>query len=150
MLSPIGATADEPSILILPAGEVRARDGDDLRAGKVRVRLWGIDAPELDQTCQRNSESWKCGESARLALQAMVAGKQVTCAIMDVAGRSGRLVGDCRVGSKSLNDAMVRSGNAVAFRKYSMSYTAAEDEAKRDGRGIWSGAFMMPWDWRHR
>jgi endonuclease YncB( thermonuclease family) len=31
-----------------------------------------------------------------------------------------------------------------------MDYVAAEDEARSAGRGMWAGAFELPWDWRHR
>ena len=31
----------------------RAKDGDSLMVGESEVRLFGIDAPEFDQTCSR-------------------------------------------------------------------------------------------------
>ena len=41
-------------------------DGDTLRFGAERVRLWGIDAPELSEDCTRADRSeWSCGKAAR-------------------------------------------------------------------------------------
>ena len=44
---------------------------------------------------------------------------------------------------------MVRSGAwALAFVLYSREYVADELEAKTNHAGLWSGAFIAPWDWR--
>jgi hypothetical protein len=45
---------------------------------------------------------------------------------------------------------MVRQGWALAFRRYSDAYVGEEDGAREEQRGIWSGAFIAPWDWRRR
>ena len=47
-----------------PAGPARAVDGDTLEVGGEEVRLYGIDAPELHQTCRRGDEEWSCGAIA--------------------------------------------------------------------------------------
>jgi hypothetical protein len=38
----------------------------------------------------------------------------------------------------------------LAFRRYSTEYIPDEDLAREDQRGLWGGAFIAPWDWRHR
>jgi len=43
---------------------------------------------------------------------------------------------------------MVLQGHAVAYRRYSKDYIAAEERAQAEKRGIWSGQFTMPWLWR--
>ena len=45
---------------------------------------------------------------------------------------------------------MVREGYALAFVKYSTVYVDDEIAAREAQRGLWSGAFIAPWDWRHR
>jgi hypothetical protein len=45
---------------------------------------------------------------------------------------------------------MVRQGWALAFVKYSSVYVHDEEIARNAQRGVWSGAFIAPWDWRHR
>ena len=53
------------------------------------------------------------------------------------------------VGATDVNRAMVASGYAVAFRRYSSDYVSAEESAKVNKRGIWAGTFQMPSDYRH-
>ncbi len=43
---------------------------------------------------------------------------------------------------------MVSEGWALAYRKYSKDYVAAEDAAREAGKGLWRGKFVPPWDWR--
>ena len=38
----------------------------------------------------------------------------------------------------------------MAFTKYSKVYVPEEEQARHAQRGLWSGAFIAPWDWRHR
>jgi hypothetical protein len=45
---------------------------------------------------------------------------------------------------------MVQQGWALAFGRYSKEYLPDEETARAAGRGLWSGAFITPWDWRHR
>jgi hypothetical protein len=40
------------------------------------------------------------------------------------------------------------AGWALAYRRYSMDYVAAEDEARKAKRGMWRGTFVKPWEWR--
>jgi endonuclease YncB( thermonuclease family) len=43
---------------------------------------------------------------------------------------------------------MVRAGQAVAYRKYSMRYVPAEEAARAAGAGVWSTEFDIPWNYR--
>ena len=46
---------------------------------------------------------------------------------------------------------MVRDGWAMAFVKYSTAYLSEENQARKALRGLYgAGAFIAPWDWRHR
>jgi hypothetical protein len=45
---------------------------------------------------------------------------------------------------------MVQEGWALAYVKYSKAYVNAEQDARTQQRGLWQGAFIAPWDWRHR
>ena len=47
-----------------------------------------------------------------------------------------------------VGEAMARSGRAVAFRRYSHDYVAAEAAARREGLGLSAGRFTTPEDWR--
>jgi len=53
-------------------GAASASDGDSLRLDGKRIRIEGIDAPELDQSCERDGETWDCGRQARERLRALI------------------------------------------------------------------------------
>jgi endonuclease YncB( thermonuclease family) len=129
-------------------GVGQAKDGDSLTVGGKEVRLYGIDAPEWDQSCQRGGQDWSCGSAAADRLAQLVTGKNVVCSTVGT-DEHKRILGRCMVGATDVNRAMVASGHAVAFRRYSSDYVSAEDSAKANKRGIWSGTFQMPSDYRH-
>jgi endonuclease YncB( thermonuclease family) len=140
-----------PALAVDLAGAARVIDGDTIDTGSTRIRLWGIDAPEREQTCQgKNGDVYECGRDATAVLSELTRGRQVECAQRDI-DRYGRVVAVCRTESGELNVAMVRRGWAVDYTKYSRGrYRSDEEEARREQLGIWSGSFGMPWDWRHR
>jgi endonuclease YncB( thermonuclease family) len=125
-----------------------AKDGDDLIIAGHDLRMFGIDAPELSQRCEAGGSVYPCGEWARDALAGKVAGARVDCDQQDYDARNGRPVVTCRIGSQDLNAWLVDQGWAVAYRHYSIAYVAKEEAAKAQRRGLWRGAFVMPWDWR--
>ena len=50
--------------------KVAAIDGDTLRSPNAEVRIYGVDAPELDQTCtDQNGKEWTCGRDAQAKLK---------------------------------------------------------------------------------
>jgi hypothetical protein len=116
--------------------------------GGTEVRLFGIDAPEFDQYCQRNGQEWSCGSAAADRLAELVTSRHVVCSSVGT-DQHGRVLGRCMAGATDVNRAMVASGFAVAFRRYSSDYVSAEDSARANRRGIWAGTFQMPSDFRH-
>jgi len=129
-------------------GIARAMDGDSLTVGNREVRLFGIDAPEFDQTCKRGGQKWSCGAEAADRLAALVTGKDVRCVSMGT-DQHQRTLARCTVGATDVNRVMVASGYAVAYRRYSSDYVSAEEAAKVNRRGLWAGSFEMPADYRH-
>jgi len=130
------------------SGVGRSIDGDSLTVGDTEVRLYGIDAPEFTQTCQRDGRSWSCGSDAAYQLSKLINGKQVTCSSMG-SDTFGRTLARCRVGEIDLNRTMVATGYALAYRRYSTDYVSAEESAKLARRGIWTGTFELPSQVRH-
>ena len=136
--------ADQPSF----TGRPSITDGDTIRIGDTRIRLHGIDTPEAKQTCQKQDGSvYRCGDMATFALAALIEKHWVTCKQTDK-DRYGRVVAICITGPINLNAEMVKSGWALAYRKYSRDYVGQEASAKAAGRGLWQGEFVEPWDWR--
>lgn len=138
----LGLTALAPDARAL-SGAVRVVDGDTLELGGQTVRLFGIDAPEHDQSCDRGGEVWSCGDWSTAQLRALVAGHQVTCEGED-RDRYGRVLARCQAGGQDLGAAMVEAGAARAYRRYSNLYAGVERTAQTDARGIWSGRMEEP------
>ena len=123
-------------------------DGDTIRDGKLRIRLYGLDAPELAQECKDvEGKNWKCGEVAKKKLQNLVKGKKVRCDIKST-DLYKRKVAICYAGEKDINRYMVEEGYAVAYLKYSHKYELDEEYAMNNNKGIWVGDFKEPEDYR--
>ena len=141
------------SILICPAaaatltGRADIVDADTIKVGAIPVRLYGIDAPESGQTCERDGKTYGCGKQATKTLADLIAGQPVQC---EIVGRDdfGRALGICSVGCTELNSTLVRQGWALAFVKYSERYVADQNAAQLAKVGLWAGSFMKPWEWR--
>lgn len=117
--------------------DVRVVDGDSLVINGARIRLFGIDAPEIRQRCdQARGESWACGRWSEQMLRRMVEGQHVQCETVET-DRYGRAVSRCMADGRDLSRAMVEEGAAIAFVRYSTDYVAAETHARRNMRGIW-------------
>ena len=131
-------------------GVPRIVDGDTLAIGATKIRLEGIDAPETDQVClNANGVRWTCGIDARDKLAAHIAGREINCTSngTDVYRRT---LATCYLAGEDLNGWLVQQGWALAYVKYSSAYRQVEEDARVNQRGIWQGAFIAPWDWRHR
>jgi len=129
-------------------GPAKVLDGDTIVVAGEVVRLHGIDAPEMDQTFQVRGQQMVCGTMAMAALEALVAGVRLRCEVVE-RDRHGRLV--AKVFSPNGVDVcrrMVAAGWALAYRQYSLDYVDAEEQARREKRGMWRGKFTKPWDWR--
>ena len=129
----------------------KVSDGDSLRSGNLRIRLFGIDAPELKQQCaDQNGVLWGCGVAAQRQLNGLIGtNKDLQCSLRDV-DRYGRLIMQCFNGATDIGAAMVRSGHALAYRHFSDLYIAEEEQAKTALKGIWRGTFSPPWEWRRQ
>jgi endonuclease YncB( thermonuclease family) len=122
-------------------------DGDTLEIAGQRVRLFGIDAPELSQTWSRSGQAWECGKAAREHLAGMISTAEVTCSGAEK-DTYGRLVAVCQVSGVDLNRALVAEGWATAFRRYSDRYRADETRAQAAKLGIWRSSFVRPEEYR--
>lgn len=109
-------------------------DGDTLRCGQDRVRLFGVDAPEVRRG---KTPAEPFAYEARDLLVKLTRGR-TACRVVDI-DRYGRFVGRCWSDtSPDVNAALIRSGFATEYRRYSKgAYAAAETEAKAARRGQW-------------
>jgi len=125
------------------AGRVTVNDGDSITLGTERIRLRGIDAPELDQSCRRDGAAYACGRQARQSLIALIDGRPVSCSGSQ-RDRYDRMLAICTAGGSDLSRGQVEAGWAVAYG----GYPAEEDAARQKGAGLWAGSFERPRDWR--
>ncbi len=132
---------DNGNVFIGAAG---VSDGDSLRFGDERVRLIGIDAPELAQTCTDSAgQSWACGRVARQRLVQLVAGGNLECRYSK-RDRYDRALAVCRVDEKDIGAILVSEGLAVSYN----DYPSEEAIARRQKLGMWAGEFITPRNWR--
>lgn len=110
-------------------------DGDTLRCAGESVRLFGVDAPEVRRG---KAPAQPFAEEARAYLLQLTRGR-VACRFVN-RDRYGRYVGKCwSTASPDLNAALIRSGLATEYRRYSKGhYARAEAEARDANRGLWA------------
>jgi endonuclease YncB( thermonuclease family) len=126
-------------------GRPRVVDGDSLDFAGRAVRLSGIDAPELGQTCTIDARTIACGRIARAELSRLIGGGVVRCTVVG-RDRFRRALGRCVVGAVDLGAALVRGGFAVDYG----GHAAEEAEARAEKRGLWAMSFERPQVWRRR
>jgi endonuclease YncB( thermonuclease family) len=128
-------------------GRASVIDGDTIEIHGTRIRLFGIDAPESDQSCTVRGKEFRCGQRAALALSDEIGNRVVNCEAKD-RDRYGRVVAVCLAGGEDINAWMVVNGWALAYWHYSNDYVSQEEQAAKSKIGIWQGEFAPPWDWR--
>ena len=134
--------ASDCRVLAVNDGDTVTLSCQEAGLRRVRVRVWGIDAPEIGQ------RPW--GELAQQRLREL-ASDRVTLQPVDK-DDYGRLVGRLHRGNEDLGLTLVREGYARVYRRFNESpvYRQAEREARSQRRGVWSrpGDQQTPWRWR--
>lgn len=149
---------DPPAIV----GQASVIDGDSIEIHGQRIRLWGIDAPESGQTCERGGEIYRCGQQAALWLARDIGDQVVTCIPHGPRDRYRRSVAKCSVNVVSQSEweavdvpldlagGLVAVGWALDYARYSGGeYAEIEAMARESRNGMHAGTFTAPWEWRH-
>ena len=131
---------------------VKVSDGDTLNVQKVengkfvgeivKIRMFGIDAPEKTQDY---------GIESKQALEKLVNGK-----ILEIEeknrDRYGRTVAVVYVNGKNVNEEMVKNGNAWWYQEYDKKDTkmqAYQENAKKNKLGLFGKrGYVEPWNYR--
>ena len=132
-----------PIPLMLGPEYMSYRPGDTLTLDGHRIRLAGMDTPEMMQVCKRDGADWRCGVAARSRLAELLRAGPVTCRTQGT-DKYDRWLARCETGAGDLGARMVREGLAVAYGDY-------EDEerfARAERKGLWGTEFDMPQQWR--
>ena len=133
-------------------------DGNTIHIKSYKIRLEGIDAPEIKQKCKKPylqimffnfQKDYNCGLVSKKKLTQKIANKPVKCILLGK-DRYKRYLAKCLKGTIDLNRWMVRNGYAIAYRKYSKLYIPDENLAKDEKLGLWRGIFVEPEQWRRK
>ncbi|WP_267426765.1 thermonuclease family protein [Methylobacterium sp. GC_Met_2] len=129
----------------------RIADGDTFTVladgQKIRVRIFGIDAPEHDQPY---------GDRAAALLSGMILGQTVEIdlprGVRIFEESYDRLIGVVYRNGEDVGLFMIRSGDAWAYDwfKPPAIYDDAQRQAAIHGLGLWAGRPVAPWDWRRQ
>lgn len=127
----------------LEAQVLKIIDGDTIEVlnsrGVFKVRLFGIDAPEIKQ---------EFGEESRAFLASMISDKKVDIICKDE-DQYGRILGIVEFEGKDINKIMVDSGHAWAYTHYTDLYAKDQTLAQDSKMGLWKGKKPLePYKWR--
>ena len=130
---------------------IKVSDGDTIQVTtteqtKLRVRLYGIDAPEMPKTnpppgyVRVHGESF--GKDCKKALEVKIMGKKIRLDVLDI-DKYKRTVGIIWLGSRNINLEMIREGYAKAYDQYlkepyRSEFQSAQKEARSSRSGLWN------------
>jgi endonuclease YncB( thermonuclease family) len=149
--APATTVATETSPSGVAQGRATVVAADRISIGGRVLRLDGIEPPDEDQSCTKpEGKSWRCGESAREALQRLVRGRTVTCTV--TGGKvDGAEPATCKAGDADLAADLVRQGHVFAESGLFASYAGEEHSARSMKAGLWvTGSAERPAEWRAR
>ena len=117
---------------------VSIHDGDTITVlqdkQQIKVRLFGIDAPELKQPYGKKSKQFLANLIAGEVVEVEENGKD----------RYKRTIGTIYLNGTDINAQMVANGYAWAYRKFSKKYAPQESKAKRQKLGLWRDKEPVP------
>ena len=129
--------------------EIKIIDGDTINLNGEKIRFTGIDAPELQQTCNKDDKIIPCGIEAKNILIDKISNNKIKCK-KEGRDKYKRTLAECFVNNVSLSSYLVRKGYAFAYRKYSKKFIEDENYARKNNLGMWSMNFRYPWDYRKK
>lgn len=133
-----------PLFLFAISGQVvKISDGDTItiltqEKQQVKVRLYGIDAPEKKQPYGQKSKQFLSNLIAGRSVEIQEKGKD----------RYKRVLGIVYLDGQDINAQMVANGYAWAYVKYSKIYAGQELKARNQNLGLWRDKPIPPWEWR--
>lgn len=133
-------------------GRATVIDGYTIEIHGQRIRLNGVDAPESSQLClDAKGGKYRCGQKAAFALADFLDARRPTSCTEIDRDRYKRVVAVCTAGGIDIAEWMVSQGHALDWPRYSASaYAPAQKAARAARRGMWSGSFARPWEWRRQ
>lgn len=129
-------------------GSITVVDGETLEIQNQSIKLWGVDAPDLDQICHDGQGvAYNCGKEAASALSRWLAELQPVQCEPRGNDNAGNVVAICYTSTgDDIAGWMVRNGYAIDWPKYSNGfYAVPQNEAQQAKNGIWQHNGVEPW-----
>ncbi|TNB60900.1 thermonuclease family protein [Campylobacter helveticus] len=121
--------------------ELLVKQEDIKQSPKIKVRLFGIDAPEKKQAF---------GKEAKEYLSSLILDKEVILIINDK-DKYQRFIGTILLNDKDINKEMVKNGYAWAYESYSTKYLAQQADAQMFKLGLFKDeSAIKPSEFRKR
>ena len=104
-------------------GLAKVIDGDTIKIGAKKIRLFGIDAPEKNQICKKKflsfsfvnfQKNYNCGQISTNNLKKKIGKEKIKC-LYKSRDRYKRYLGTCYIKKVDLNKWMVENGYALAY-----------------------------------
>lgn len=139
-----------------PARLDHVSDGDTVtvvnqaNGSRYRVRLQGIDAPEVDHGRGRPGQRY--GQRAKYAMRQLLSSATIRV-VPDGTTSYDRIVAGILVNGQDVATMLVARGLAWRYPRYDQAgrYAQAQREAQAADLGLWSQSDpIAPWNWRHQ
>ncbi|HTR87160.1 MAG TPA: thermonuclease family protein [Reyranella sp.] len=130
----------------LPAAGQTVIDGDTLNYKGATLHLWGVDAPELGQSC---GDGWPAGQIAKEYLAGLIHGRTVTCDLKSTPQPKPAFA-VCKIDGQDLSAAMAADGMAWAYPVQTKDYTVQDSNAMIAVLGVHAHDCLKAWEWRAR
>ena len=138
-----------PAVAQEHSGIPRVVDGNTIIINFQIIRLHGIEAPNAEQLCEIDGESWLCGWEATNALAHIVGRHWVSCR-QNRLNEGGVVDATCFAGNVlNINAWMVRNGWATAQNQTNTRFLQLEILARQEQIGIWRTKYKNTEHLRH-
>lgn len=135
-------------LLTVPGEAFRVIEGDTVALGSLKIRLVGIDAPEMAQQCNgADGALWECAAEAEDRIRDLLRNaEQVECFSND-RDNYGHYIASCQADGQDVGAQLVAEG--LAWPDQEQGYYRPEMEAARaESLGVWQADTPTPWEWR--
>ncbi|GAA6195430.1 thermonuclease family protein [Pseudophaeobacter sp.] len=137
-------------LLTVPGGAFRIVEGDLLALGNLRIRLVGIEAPEVAQLCNSaQGDSWECAAEAEDRIRDVLrTAERIECFSND-RDSYGHYLASCKADGLDVGGLLVAEG--LVWPDQEQGYYQPEAaQAQAASRGIWQAETPSPSDWRRQ
>lgn len=135
-------------LLSVPGEAFRVIEGDFVALGNLKIRLVGIDAPEMAQQCTGSDGGfWECAAQAEDRMREMLRSAELVECFSNSRDNYGHYVASCQADGQDIGARLVEEGLAWPNREQGY-YQPEVEAAQAENLGIWQAETLPPWEWR--